>query len=469
MRADGKAAATSKRYYDCQGEMTKKITWLEGGAAGNHVFPYPTNAKHVKRKRTLELLVCEHAKCMSEILRRKKIALRKADFAVRKALEAAAEHHQLTPLRLRQSPAKDVKELFGDLIVGLKNLTYAISALSPNSKAILNTRIAGITKTNGIFDTELLIECLDCIEASLSELSPMKLLDEALLALRPQNTWKLASPTVKRWMSIPSATLNRIEREVEGKLSELSGLEILRLLPTLLATSATVELQAAEACSRGSLENVGLDLREINAAIAVQSQCVQLTLNGRLAEAAKAGFFDFIEWIDLVEACLPELSRMKLAAFSPEISSRQAQPIANLWEAIPSIIRCQIEREVELKLPKLSGVETLRLLPKLLQRFEPTSRRGAPLSIHLIFLRRIDSIWLDLRLTGRRCYYDYATHDEYAPKGNSNPPSAFQAFCNAALAAVGSESRITNYQISCLKKRAKSGSKSKALNIRNKN
>jgi hypothetical protein len=446
--------------------MTKKLVWLDGGGVRNYVLPYPTYASNAKQRGTPELRNCEQAKVMFAILTtKKKITPRKAKYAVCRALDAAADHHQLTALRLRQSPAKDVKEIFGDLIESFKNFTDAISVLSPNSKAILNTRIAGITNCR-IFDTEVLIEWLDCIEASLSELSPMKLLDEALLALRPQNRWKLASPTVKRWVSIPSATLNRIEREVEEKLSELPGLEVLRLLPTLLET---VELQAAEGCSRESLENVGSDLREIDAAIAAQPPSVQLTMNHRLAEAAKDGIFDFIEWIDLVEACLPELSRMKLAAFSPEISSRQAQPIANLWEAIPSIIRCQIEREVELKLPKLSVVETLRLLPKLLQKFEPASRRGAPLSMHLIFLRRIDSIWLDLRLTGRRCYYDYATHDEYAPKGNSNPPSAFQAFCNAALAAVGSESRISSYQISCLKKRAKSGSKSKALNIRNKN
>jgi hypothetical protein len=317
--------------------MTKKIIWLEGNGPRSYVFPYSTNTHHIKRKRALELAGSEHAKVMFDILRQKKVTPRKANHAVLDALSAAADHHQLATLRLRQLPAKVRKELLGALIESFRNFTNAISALPPDLKGILNVRIAEIT-VHRIFDTEVFIELLDCIEASLSELSRTKLANEALLALRP-----------------------------------------------------------------------------------------------------------------------------KLAALHPETWSQQALPIAILWESIPSIIRSQIERKVESKLPTLSGVETVRFLLDLLQKSEPASRRGTPVSVHLTFARRIDSIWLRLKLTGRRCY------DEHLKKGTLNPESAFQAFCNAALAAVGNEGRISRYQISHLKKRQqlRKGT-SKALNNQDK-
>jgi hypothetical protein len=301
--------------------MTKKLIWLKGDRPRSYVFPYPTNTHHIKRKRVLELAGSEHAKVMFDILRQKKVTPRKANHAVLEALSAAADHHQLATLRLRQLPAKVSKELFGALTESFRKFTSAISALPPDAKGILNARIAEITLQK-VFDTEVLIEMLDCIETSLLKMSRTKLVDEALLALRP-----------------------------------------------------------------------------------------------------------------------------KLAALHPGTWSQQALPITILWESIPSIIRSQIERKVESKLPRLSGVETLRILLELLQKSAPGSRRGTPVSVHLTFARRIDSIWLRLRLTGRRCY------DEHLKKGTLNPESAFQAFCNSALAAAGNEGRMSRYQISHLKKR----------------
>lgn len=177
-----------------------------------------TYANRIKLEADPESRNSESAKIMFDILAKKKIFSPKADDAVLKALNAAADH-QLTKLRFedRQSVARHSNELLDDLISSLQEVVDAISILPPNSKGILNTRMADITKGE-IFDTEIFVECINCIEACLPELSPKKRSEEALLTLHPENSWKLAPPIVKRWEAIPYSTRNRTEREVEGKL-----------------------------------------------------------------------------------------------------------------------------------------------------------------------------------------------------------------------------------------------------------
>jgi hypothetical protein len=287
-------------------------------AVQNSVFPISTYAYRIKRRAAPELRNSEFAKIMVDILAKKKIFSRKADDAVLKALDAAA-NHQLAKLRFedRQSLARHANELLDDLISSLQEFVDAISNLPPNSKGTLNARMADEAK-GGIFDTEIFIEWINCIAACLPQLSPRRLAYDAFLLL-------------------------------------------------------------------GS-----------------------------------------------------------------DVSSEQAPLIVRLWEAIPSVTRNQVECEVEGKLLKRSGVEMLRLLPELLRQFQPPSRQGAPLSLHLTFVSEIDSIWLGLGLRGRRSY------DGYAKKGKHHIQSAFQTFCNAALAAVGDDSQISHRQIANLKKRAKS-------------
>lgn len=218
---------------------------------------------------------------------------------------------------------------------------------------------------------------------------------------------------------------------------------MLHLLPELLKGFVLIEnTQAAEGRLHELVDNFNSDLRDLLDTIANQPANLKATLNNRLADAAKDGIFDIIGWIDCIEACLPEPSRRKLAALRPKISSKQALPIANLWEVIPSITRSRVEREVERELLKRSGVEMLRSLPDLLRKFRPPSRQGAPLSLHLMFVSEIDSIWLRMGLKGRRHY------DSYAER---HPQSAFQKFCNAALAAVGDDSQIPTVKYRILK------------------
>jgi hypothetical protein len=176
------------------------------------------------------------------------------------------------------------------------------------------------------------------------------------------------------------------------------------------------------------------------------------TLNRRIADITRSGVFDtevFIEVVDCLAACLPQLSPKKLAdealllllaGASPEVKS----PIIGLWEAIPSVTRSRVERQLTTRPPK-SGVALLNLIPALLNSHRPFAPLGAPASPKFEFVKEADRIWSSLNLkSGRR--YD-------AAKGAGHVSSAFQQFGDAALAAVGNGSRISDRQVDNLKRK----------------
>jgi hypothetical protein len=173
------------------------------------------------------------------------------------------------------------------------------------------------------------------------------------------------------------------------------------------------------------------------------------TLNARMADVTKEGIFDteiFIELVNCVAACLSELSPKKnagdaLVALHPEGSPEQTWPIIMLWESIPPVTRTDVERNVERRLRR-SGIALLRLIPDLLDKFRPTIRLGAPPSIHFAFARQIDRIWRELKLKSGHQYNGVHGHHQASP---------FIRFCNAALAAVGTEGAISDRQVSNLK------------------
>ena len=182
------------------------------------------------------------------------------------------------------------------------------------------------------------------------------------------------------------------------------------------------------------------------------------TLNRRVADIMMSGVFDtevFIELIDCLAACLPQLSPKKLAddalllllaGTSPEAKS----PIVGLWEAVPSKTRSRVERELESRLP-MSGVALLRLIPGLLDSHRLMPRLGAPASPKAEFVRELDRIWRSLGLTSGR-QYD-------AAGGAGHKSSPFQQFGDAALAAVGNEGRISDRQVDNLKRKRRKSNK----------
>jgi hypothetical protein len=195
----------------------------------------------------------------------------------------------------------------------------------------------------------------------------------------------------------------------------------------------------------------------LTVAISELPPIAKATLNVRTAEVTKEGKFDteiFTELVKCVAACLPELSPKKiaesaLAALHPDGSPEQTWPIIMLWESIPPLTRTEVERNLERRL-RLRGIELLRLVPDLLDKFRPAKRRGAPPSIHLAFALKIERIWLELGLKSGRRYHAY--RDAYSNDRQKKSP--FARFCEAALAAVGTEGAISDRQVTNLRKRA---------------
>jgi hypothetical protein len=180
-------------------------------------------------------------------------------------------------------------------------------------------------------------------------------------------------------------------------------------------------------------------------------------INERIARITKIGVFDtevLMELADCIANCLPQLSPKKtadeaLSLLLPENSWAEkprfaAQPpIVELWEAIPSITRSRVERKIEARL-QLRGIALLRSIPAVLRCYRPSTRFGAPASPNFQFVREADKQWSSLGLrSGRR----------YDAVGARHASSTFQLFCNAALAAAGSETRISDRQIANLKRK----------------
>jgi hypothetical protein len=194
--------------------------------------------------------------------------------------------------------------------------------------------------------------------------------------------------------------------------------------------------------------------KNLNGAILELPPSAKSIINARMADVIKEGKFDteiFIELVNCVAACLPELSPQRsaadaLVALHADGSSEHTWPILALWESIPSLTRTKVEQKVGKRLQR-SGIELLRLFPDLLDEFRPKKRSGAPPSIHFAFALKIERIWREIHLKSGRQYDGCTGHHLKSP---------FVRFCEAALAAVGTEGAISDRQVSNLKKRASS-------------
>jgi hypothetical protein len=194
--------------------------------------------------------------------------------------------------------------------------------------------------------------------------------------------------------------------------------------------------------------------KNLNDAILELPTAAKSTINVRMTGVTKEGKFDtetFIELVNCVAACLPELSPQRsaadaLVALLADGSSEHTWPIIALWESIPPLTRTKVEQKVGKRLRR-SGIELLRLFPDLLYEFQPKKRLGAPPSIHFAFALKIERIWREINLKSGRQYDGCNGHHLKSP---------FVRFCEAALAAVGTGGAISDRQVANLKKRASS-------------
>jgi hypothetical protein len=161
---------------------------------------------------------------MRHILRRRGIAVRIADNAIQKTLHAAADH-QLSGFRLEQyrTNEKCSRRVVDRLILELCELRDLISRLPPTSKGILNKRVAGALD-QPTFDSDVFISVIEITEASLREVSPRRLADDALFKIRPEGIEDRTPPIISLWEALPASTRLDVERLMqEKKVTALTG------------------------------------------------------------------------------------------------------------------------------------------------------------------------------------------------------------------------------------------------------
>jgi hypothetical protein len=172
-------------------------------------------------------------------------------------------------------------------------------------------------------------------------------------------------------------------------------------------------------------------------------------LNQSIQRPLACGFFDtsiFFSVLDAIAATLSDLSPKVradvayAALFEGDGVNREPSAQSSpqlLWDELDAETRRECETVIEAKLPK--GTLLFRMLADALRSHTPSFSRGAPPSVLRDYARSVDLVWdkLDI-MKGRR---------RFDPGANRSQPSAFAKFANEALAAVGTESRVSDRQI----------------------
>jgi hypothetical protein len=179
-------------------------------------------------------------------------------------------------------------------------------------------------------------------------------------------------------------------------------------------------------------------------------------LNKRVAVVFSRRPFDtevFIEVIETITDALRALSPRRVAdearsvidqplplIFKDVFPTEPRRPLLiDHWESIAAVTRVNVERLMQKSGPPTSLVGWLTLLTNRLEQERPVRKR-AP-SVHRQFLSRVESILAQLNFKPTQQYDSYA---------ECQVGSAFQRFCDAALAAFGDHRRISRRQISNL-------------------
>ena len=190
-------------------------------------FDFGSNAEGA-----VEFSVCVNQ--MRKILLQRCIPIVVADKAVSETLEAAVDH-QLSQLRFdRLRAMEDQSQATLDrLIEGLRRIGDAISHLPPASKGVLNDRVFGVLEQQ-IFDTEIFIDLIETIVATLPELAPRRLASDVLSLINPELSEGRRPPIIDLWETMPATTRVKIEDLVQKLKLTISVVGWLNCIADLL-------------------------------------------------------------------------------------------------------------------------------------------------------------------------------------------------------------------------------------------
>jgi hypothetical protein len=209
-----------------------------------------------------------------------------------------------------------------------------------------------------------------------------------------------------------------------------------------------------------SLDRLISELRALGNALSRFPPASKGKLHKRVAVVFSRRPFDtelFIEVIETITDALRGLSPKRLADHARSIivqplpltckgvkgfPTEPRRPLViDHWESITAAIRVEVEDLLQESGRPTSLVGWLTSLANTLDQKRPVRKR-APSDYR--FISRVESILGPLKLKPTRQY------DAHAER---QVPSAFQRYCNAALAAFRDDSRISGRQISNLQKR----------------
>ena len=179
-------------------------------------------------------------KCMNEmrrILLKKRIPAIAADRAILKTLEATVDF-QLADLRYRSLKTMEAQSLdtLERLILSLRQLLDAIAQLPPTPKGELNKRVSPILR-QATFDSEVFIEIVETITATLPELAPRRLADNVYSIIHPEPGDGRRSPIIEQWEAMPATTRLKVEGLVQRIKPSTSLVKWLNRLVDLLGSN----------------------------------------------------------------------------------------------------------------------------------------------------------------------------------------------------------------------------------------
>jgi hypothetical protein len=154
-------------------------------------------------------------KCIKEM---KRILLKKghlsavaADRAILKTLEAAVDF-QLADLRYRSLKTMEAqaRDTLDRLILSLRKLSGAIAQLPPTPKGELNKRVSAVLR-QATFDSEVFIEIVETIAATLPEIAPRRLAENVFSIIHAEPGDCRRSPIIDLWEAMPATTRLKVE------------------------------------------------------------------------------------------------------------------------------------------------------------------------------------------------------------------------------------------------------------------
>ena len=180
-------------------------------------------------------------KCIEEmrrILRRKRhVSTIAADRAILKTLDAAVDF-QLAHLRYHSLKTMETQSLdtLDGLIRSLRQLSDAIAHLPPTPKGELNKRVSAILR-QAKFDSEVFIEIVETITATLPEIAPRRLADNVSSIIHPEPGDGRRSPIIEQWEAMPATTRLKVEGLVQRIKPSTSLVKWLNRLVDLLGSN----------------------------------------------------------------------------------------------------------------------------------------------------------------------------------------------------------------------------------------